>query len=164
MTKISEPFIRFADTVGNGTGTKNAAVDASSTTIFLVENTRPKTHLELNRCIIHIEDDASFRAGGYGGLTTLTNGILVRYNSRFFGVVDLTDGIPIKNMSDWGRYCYDVTYQEFQTGNNFVNIRWTWSKAGEPIKLGFGDKVEFVLRDDMDALVGHYFSVQGVWR
>ena len=164
MGKTYETFMKHADTNGNGTGTKNAIGNYASTdTPFKVTNDRVGKTLELHRVVIYCEDDASFRNGGYGGLATLTDGIIVRVTTKAGGTIELTDGVPIKNFSDWGRLCYDVTYQEFQTGNNFAHVRWTFSKSGQPLRLAYGESLEFVMRDSFSGLVGHYFNVQGFW-
>ena len=110
----------------------------------------------------YIEDaEVSISLATYGGITALTNGLLLQLVRKNGTTFDLGDGLPIKSNSDWARQCYDVDISTFPAGNNYVHARWTFSRSGAPIVLNFGDKLQFVMRDTLTALVQHYFLLQG---
>jgi hypothetical protein len=122
--------------------------------------------LALYRIIIVIEDNAVITADGYGGESTLTNGIDLAIKSGGpTGTVelDLLDGDPIKSVIDLGEHSYDVSEHTFGAGNNFVLARWTFSKAGRPLILQARNNEALVLtiNDDLTGLVKHQAHVQG---
>ena len=157
-----DPLFRYLDTNGNGTGTKNAIGNYGTATSFYITPDSIRQRFILHRVLYYIEDDAQgIDLSTYGGITALTNGILVR-NIRANGdIYDLTDGVAIKTNGDIARICYDVTISAFPANNNFVTGRWTFSKSGAPIILNHGDKLEFLMRDNLSTLVAHYFMIQG---
>jgi hypothetical protein len=158
---------RFLDTSGDGTGTKNANGDYSPTgsgqTIFFIQPASGVNY-KLARMIVSIQDNQVLSAGGYGGIVgALASGIQVRVADDNGTITDLTDGIPIDSNAAWGRYCYDVMFTDFGAGDNFVEVRWTFSKAETLLRLegSENERLEVVLNDDLDGLTGHYFLVQG---
>ena len=115
--------------------------------------------------IVTISDAGAPDSGKYGNNIDLSAGVGIyvrKYDSSGL-VTDYTAGIPIKTNADWGRYCHDVKPIEWGLGDDYVSVRWTFSKAGNPIYLD-GDSSEELrveLNDDLSALVEHYFHVQG---
>lgn len=167
MAKKKQLF-RFLDTVGNGTGTKNAVGDYSDSglgqTVFKIA---PQDGVyELTRLIVTIKDTQGVDSDFYGNNITLTNGIEVQYWGSQGLVVDMTDGIPIMSNGDWKRYCYDVAPSQFGTGNDIVSVRWTFGKTGMEtvLRADEGDELRIILHDDFRGLIEHYFEVQGVER
>ncbi|NIP35080.1 MAG: hypothetical protein GWN97_09810 [Thermoplasmata archaeon] len=73
----------------------------------------------------------------------------------------MLDGEKVKDVASWGRFCFDVADHTFGTGDNFVQVRWTFSKAGVPIKLVPGESINFIINDNLSTLVAHTFAVQG---
>ncbi len=157
-------LFRFLDTNGDGTGTKNAIGDLSSTPVFLITAPAGYEYI-LNRMIVKIEDAASgFNADTYGGLTALTNGILLgHYNSSGAQDLDLLDGEPIKQNLNWARNCFDATIESFGSGTDFFKVRWTFANAGNPLVLEPGESLRLTIQDDLTGLIGQFFQVQG-WR
>jgi len=49
------------------------------------------------------------------------------------------------------------------SGNEVASIRWTFSKAGQPIEIHFdeGEYFEVYLNDNFDNLVKHRFTIPG---
>lgn len=165
MAKLEKkrPLFRFLDTVGDGTGTKDATGNyAAADTPFLIRTTDPSERYIIHRVMSYIED-----AGGapnlslYGGLTALTDGIVCQVVYRDGTIYPLTDGLAIQSNSEWARICYDVTIDTFPAGNNYVHARWTFSRSGWPIALNPFDRLEFVMRDNLSSYVQHSFLVQG---
>jgi len=159
---IDLPLYRYLDTVGDGSGTKNANGNYSGgATKFLIAPPATDRYFVLHRVLITIEDAQGFDAGDYGAIAGgLTNGVLVNW-IKDGTTHDLTNGIPIKTNAGWGIQCYDISFQDFGAGNNFLLVRWTFARRGQPLGLALGDSLEFVLEDDLTGLVAHYFQVQG---
>lgn len=161
----STPFYLFLSSNGDGSGGYKAISNYGGVAarVFYLQ---PPDHLNFNveRMIIHVEDGGNFNANNYGGAASpLTNGIVVRKRDQSNNVWDLTTD-PVQQNADWSQYCYDLNYITFGNGNNFVQVRWTFAKAGVPLVLdgGKGERLEVVCQDDMSGLVDHTFQVQGV--
>ena len=162
-----ELISRYLDTVGDGSGVKNGAVDHSGAAVEY-KIAPPSGHVyQIARLIVSIEDNAAFDSGGYGGITptaALTNGISVLKKDDDETMVDLTDGIPVKTNAGWATLCHDFIEHGFGSGNVIGTARWTFAQSGEPVTLD-GRLHEYlcvVLNDDLSDLVAHRFLVQGV--
>jgi len=165
MAKIPQnrPYFQFLSTDGTPSGTTNAIGNYADTdTPFFVTPQTVYQRYVLNRVMIYIEDDAvSINLSTYGGATALTDGIVPRVVYRDGSIYDLSCSLFPKSNSDWARICYDVNISTFPAGNNYVNARWTWGRSGHPLVLNYGDRVEFVMRDDLSDLLIHSFLVHG---
>lgn len=158
---------RYLDTVGNGSGTKNANGNYSGAglgeTIFKIQPAAGSVY-RIARVIISIRDASGFQAEEYGNLAAaLSTGIEVRVQNDSGTLIDLTDGIPITTNAAWGELCYDVDLKTWGNGDEFLLVRWTFSRSGTTPQL-VGDRnerLEFVLNDDLSGLVSHYFLAQG---
>lgn len=157
-----EPFFRFLDTVGDGTGTINGNLDYSGAAADL-KYIAPGPGVNVARMIITVEDATGMRAERYGSLgAALTNGIkLIHLNVDGTDRHDLTNGLPIKTNAQWGAYCYDVELKEWGAGNEFLLVRWTFEKAGSGIHLHPNEALAVRLNDDLRGLVNHNFQIQG---
>jgi hypothetical protein len=52
----------------------------------------------------------------------------------------------------------------FGSGNNFAVVRWTFERAGQPLRL-YGDNSDVLVmtvNDDLTGLVKHDFHIQGI--
>ena len=114
---------------------------------------------------MHIEDTNGSDVEKYGNISALTNGIQIRVQDDTGTLLDLTDGLPIKSNAHWGRFCYDDDIKDWGSGNEFVQGRWTFSKAGAPIRLdgNTNRRLEILLDDSFTGLIDHTFNVQGIW-
>jgi len=157
---------RYLDTNGDGTGTKSAVGEyhdaGAGAEIFYIQPP-PGTIYRLSRMIPFVEDTGSFDSGSYGNGITLTNGILMRIQNDSGTILDLLDGLPIHINTHWARLCYDMTVSTFGLGNEYLHARWTFSKAGQYIRLDgdSNERLEVVLNDDFSDLVSQYFKVEG---
>lgn len=159
---MSELLSRFLDTNGDGSGTKIATGDYSGgATDFYIQPAASET-FEIARLIVHIKDQNNFSADSYGKDITLTNGISIVTEGN--QGQDLCDGIPIMTNADWGRLSYDIEDITFGSGSDFVNVRWTFSKFGQPLILkgAENDKLIVRLNDSFTGLLDHTFMVQGL--
>ena len=157
-------FSRTLDTVGDGSGTKNAN-QVAATTFKL----KPPAGLamEVGRLIIQIRDNVAPNSDNYGNISALTNGIDVKVTRNGELLRDLTDGLPVKSNADWGRVCYDIRESIFSAGTAFVQARWTFkrfSNRGLILSSSSDDALEVTCNDDLSGLVEHYFTGQGIYR
>jgi len=153
---------RLLDTVGDGTGTKNATGDYSTPQAFRISAPSGGLYM-IERMIVHIRDAQALSADNYGNLAELTTGVSVKVYNGDTEDVDLTDGEPIKNHADWDGQCYDGKTTDFGSGNNFYTVRWTFSKAGQPLYLHGDWNLRVELADNLTGLIKHQFRVQGVY-
>jgi len=159
--EVSKAIYRFLDTDGDGTGTKNANGDYSSAAdeFFF----QPDQECDIHRLIFHMTDTTGIQQEEYGNIGgALTNGynIVVRDDSDAT-ILSLTDNIPIKTNGDIGRYCYDVELKSWGAGNEAIQGRWTFTKAGAPLRLPQNYKFSITLNDTLTGLLEHYFMIQG---
>ena len=155
---------RFADLTGDGTGSKLANVDGSVTPqVFKLAPRDGELYLRVERMVVHLADSGSLDSGAYGNNITLTNGITVekRLASDDSVLQDLTDGIPITTNAHWGRNCYDVDPISFGLGDEAMNVRWTFSKAGKAIEINRTEYLAVVIRDNLTGLSDHTFKFDG---
>ena len=162
---VKEMISRYLDTVGDGSGTKQAIGDYSSGEDFKI--TPPSGQIyRITRLVVFIEDTRTFDPNKYGNLgDALGNGISIKTKNANGDIKDLTDGIPITNNAAWGRVCYDATVSNYggTPANEALHVRWTFAKSGTVIRL-VGDNGEFLaaeLSDNLTGLIEHTFLVQG---
>ena len=155
---------RYMDANGDGTGNKNFVGDYSGTQGIAYIQPGADETFYLSRMIVLIQDGVGFAAVKYGAINGgLNNGIQVRVIDDSGILVDFTDGVPILNNASWAGFCYDADVKAWGVGDEFLPVRWTFSKSGAPIKLD-GSKnarLEVLMDDDLTDLVTHRFLVQG---
>lgn len=163
------PNSRYADTVGNGTGTKNAALlNGSGTPAILRIAPGPTEIFKVSRMIPTVEDTGNLDSGGYGNGAALTNGIEVLLK-RFVGesneetLWDITDGIKVKTNAAWKTLCFDENLSTYGLGNQLVAWRYSFflDNNGDPIMLSGQNKeqLQIIFNDSMLFLVNHYFRI-----
>jgi len=161
-------FRRLTDDGLVGDGTNAAAnVNGSVTPVPFYAGPATGKVWELERMVVEVRDSLPFNVENYGNVATLSNGITLQVKRGGVGgteVLDLVDGSPIKSGVGWASHCYDYEYKDHGTGDNFFVVRWTFSKAGIPLKLdGFhNDVLVATINDDLTALVDHEFNIQGI--
>lgn len=116
----------------------------------------------VERLIIHIGDTGSFSSDEYGNTgSALSNGFDVEVVDSGDNVIKKLNGArPFTTNGELGSVCYDVSNLGAGTGgNDAILVRWTFSKAGSPIRLRGDDgwKVRVVLNDDFSGLAKHTF-------
>lgn len=118
---------------------------------------------ELHRVLILIRDNNNMSSNEYISTGPLTVGI--NFEVRTNGMVSIANSIPIKRINDYGSYAgIDVRPFDNELFPNAFGVRWTFSKAGDPLFLN-GDNEEgiyVVLNDDFTSLTAHTALMQGV--
>jgi len=157
-----DPLFRFLDLNGDGSGVKNAIGNYATATPFFITPDAIEQRFIIHRVMTYIEDaETGITLATYGGDTALGTGIQLQVVRRYGQTFDLYDGSTVKSNADWARICYDVDISTFPAGNNYVHARWTFSRSGAPIVLNYGDKLQFVMNDNLTALITHSFLIQG---
>jgi len=145
----------FLDTVGDGTGDVQMNVDGSTIPVEFLVTPDTQEILLVNRLVVSVRDSGGLDAGLYGNNVILVNGIEIGIKRDGVVIEDLTLGHPIKTNADWGLFCYDVTEVSFGAGDNYLGIRWTFTKDGAALRLNKGDSFFMKISDNLTALTGH---------
>lgn len=156
---------RHLDTVGNGTGTKNANGNYSgAATIFKIQPSGG-VNFRIRTLTVFIADNGILDAGSYGDAITLTNGIQVRIQNNSGTIVDITDGVKILTNGNWARLSgFQNRMIDTGTGDDYwVFVISFREKYGQDIRLvgSNNERLEVVLNDNLTGLTQHYFVVQG---
>lgn len=157
-------FSRYADTNGDGSGTKNANGDYSGTADIFYIQPPAGTVFRAHRMLVSLEDTSAMTAEEYGNLgAALTNGIQARVQNDSGTIADLTDGVPVKTNAHWARVCYDADVKTWSNGDELLAARWTFAKSGAAIVLDgtLNQRLEILLNDDFRGLISQYFLIQG---
>ena len=155
---------RYLDANGDGTGNKNFVGDYSLAQEIANIHPGADEVFYLSRMIVTIQDGVGFAAAKYGAINGgLANGIQVRVIDDSGVRVDFTDGVPIVNNASWAGFCYDADVKAWGVGDEFLPVRWTFSKSGAAVKLigANNARLEVLMDDDLSDLVAHRFLVQG---
>lgn len=161
MTDGRQPFSEYLDSNGNGTGTK----DMSTTADIYYLQAAANEIVVIERMIVSYQDAGGGTVAEYGNLNAaLSTGIEVKVVDDNGTIVDLTNGVPIVSNGTWARTCYDAQRLDWGAGEDLFVVRWTFAKAGRPVFLNPGDRLEFQVNDDLSLLTNHYACVQGYRR
>lgn len=160
------PISRYADTVGDGSGVKNAIGNYSSgglgETILKIAPGATET-IKVSRMIVFIRDTGAFDADKYGNNITLTNGIEIKITRGASVLWDITDSLPVLTNTHWKRLCHDEIHSSYGVGDESITYRYTFTKDsnGSPIILdgANSEQLQIILNDDFSNLVEHYFRI-----
>ena len=146
--------------------TMNMAVDGSSTTqIFQIGpvGAGSTSVVQITRLLGSLLDSTAMDDGKFGGITALTNGIVLRKN----------DGV-MKNLwnaktnADLQLICFDFKYSDKAPGGQFgANFRNTYGGQGAHgvvIELLPGEYLEVLIQDDLTGLDDFRMMAQGHFR
>jgi hypothetical protein len=157
-------LIRFLDTNGNGTGTKevlgNYAVTATN---FYIQPPAGSIYI-LTQFYIQLSDAGAFGQSVYGSLATaLTNGLLIRAYRGTVVALDLTDGIPVKYNDQFYHLSSDTQVISWSGGLNTLTSSFDYRTFNTPLVLdgNYNDKLQVTLNDDFTLLVDQTFMVRG---
>lgn len=162
------PASRFFDTVGNGTGTTNAAtLNGSVTPVNLLIKPAAGEILEVRRLIISMTIAANNPGSGYAGSgTNLTNGFGLEVYTGVGGgsvIWNVAAGNSITGNHDWKSLMHDEIPGTYGTTQSSLSWRYSFFKDGESVMLDGdnGDEFRIIINDDLTAaglnLSEHYF-------
>lgn len=159
------PFARYLDTVGDGSGGKNANLDFGATPdIFFIQPPAGAIY-RISSLVVTIMDATGFTSALYGSLAALTTGIGLRVEGTSGTIVDLAHGVKIKSNAEWHQRCFDTVLTSWGAGDDILAVRWDFRKlAGQMLRLDRDDnaeRLEVTLDDDLTGLTGHFFVAHG---
>ena len=162
---FATPLIRFLDTNGNGTGTKNAIGNyAAVVTDFYIQPPAGSVFV-INTFQYHFSDLGNFPGTVYANLAAaLTNGV------QFFAVVngvtiDLFDGQRIYSNDNVIHLFSGFQLINFQATMSSIVANFNTAQFGTAMKLNgtTNDKLVVRLNDDFTGLVDQSFRVYGYY-
>jgi len=115
------------------------------------------------RMLVFVED-TKIIAAQYGNAGALAVGVKLAVEDSIGTVLnDLMDNGTVNNSAEWAEYCYDAEVKAWGAGNEFLTVRWTFTKGGVYIRLVGDDDERLVitLNDDLTGLDSHEFIVEG---
>lgn len=148
----------------NAAGSEAANINGSVTPVEFSVGPPPGEFWRIARLLVFLEDTA-IAAASYGAVTVgaLANGVRLYIVRDDVEVNDLLDGGTINTSAEWAEYCHDAEVKAWGAGNEFLTVRWTFTKAGVPLRLD-GNKRErlaVLIQDNLTGLNAHEFIVQG---
>lgn len=103
----------------------------------------------IGRIIIAIADEVAMDDGKFGGISALTNGVVLRIENG-----DVKNGSVWRTNGDMAEDMYDITYTDkAPAGENGLRGRWSFNKVGVSFKLD-GDLGHFMALICQDTLTG----------
>ncbi len=157
------PMFQVMDTVGDGSGSGNMAVDGSTAPVMFKVAPPAGSIYGIARIITSLSG-SGLDSGGWGNSlgTPLTNGFELIWHR---GGVDynLTEN-PIQSFFDLAAVCHDLVLQDWGQGSQFITARFTFTKAGQYLMLNGddGDYLAATVNDDLSTIVDYQkISAQG---
>ncbi len=159
------------DLVGDGSGTNDSAINGAVTpqeftyrpAIDPVYN-EPIVAL-LERMNIYLETASRITPALYGDVDLSSGvGLTVTVKNADGVIHDFTPN-AITTTQHWGLLAgSDVSPSAFAAGVDAVNVRWTFSKGGDPLVLDGrnGEYLSVLISDDLSGLTSQLMQVQGL--
>lgn len=153
-------FMRL-DTNGDGTGTQDMAVDASLSPIKYFIKPPAGEVWRVARWMLYVQDTKGFDVGLWGNGVVLTNGIVPKIKQN--GVERNMTPMAIKSSGNIAEMAYDMTLHTFGSADDILVARWTFTKAGQYLRLDgdLGDELQVIINDDLTGLSSQYVQIQG---
>jgi hypothetical protein len=143
-------------------GSNDAAVDGSGTTqVFSIQPPASATW-DVTRLIFHIEDQTVMDSSKFGGITALTNGVVVRKKNTTYQNI-----FNIKSNGDFAHRAYDIAYDDKAPAGTYgFRCRNTFGgqdKRGVVVRLDGddSDEIQVLVQDDLTGLVHFHIIAQG---
>ena len=139
-------------------GSDEINVDGSGTPVSFTATPAANKNLIVYRLILVMED-ASMSWVKFGGLSSLTNGVLIKVTEDGVERNIVTD--PIKSNRDYVWNAYDVEIDNATTA--VLRMRWTFQKAGTVLTLkdAFSDNLKIVIQDNLTGISYFKATAQG---
>lgn len=157
------PMYQYADTVGDGSGSTNQAVDGSITPVSFKVVPPAGVSYGIARVVFSLRDTGTMDSGGWGnnGGNPLANGMKFIWHKN--GVdIDLTPE-SITSHYILAGVCYDLDHNNWGAGDEYITARFSFTKAGQYLTFNGdeGDYLEVLVRDNLTGLVDQRLSAQG---
>lgn len=142
---------------------RNQNVDGSVTPVRFSVAPPAGQVWQITRMIILLRDGGTFDSGGWGnnGGSPLANGMKVGLTLDGTDI-DMTP-IPWVTVADLAGVAYDLDHHAFGSGDEFITVRLTISKAGTNLRLDGdkGDSFWMEVRDNLTHLTEQRCMCQG---
>lgn len=151
---------RFLDTVGDGSGSIDAAVNGSGTPVDFSYICPAGRICYVNMLIVGVVTDGKINSGEYGNVTALTNGVTAWFKEKEGDpLINRTIQLPVKLTTDWQMYSHDLKISNFGVGNETLTVKHDFRTAGAPLIMLPGGQYTIRIADDLSDLVNHYFRL-----
>lgn len=109
--------------------------------------------------------DGAMQVNRFGGINTLASGCLFRIVNVGGSVtlLDFTNGVPIQRNADFAPLAGVDSVIEPAAGDDMLPVRFSIFKAGAPMLIAGGQRVQWTNRDDLSGLTVFRAMVQGVF-
>jgi hypothetical protein len=155
-----ELFVRRLDTVGDGSGTVNMAVNGSVTPVVFKVKPPVGEVWRIATWNLYVQDGGSFDAAGWGNGIVMVNGMVLELIND--GVVALLQ-FPIKTSGDVAAITQSVNFITIGTGDNIMTAIWSFIDSGQYLVLdgSKGHTLQVIVNDDLTSLSSQYIQVSG---
>lgn len=155
-----EYLIQLLDATGDGTGSKDGAVDGSTPVTLKIGPQAGET-FALDQLVIAIEDNAAVVWDGYGAIARpgLTNGCRLRVvNAAGTVTLNLLAGETVKRTFDWNKIASRWGTERTTTeGLTVFHVKLTTA-----LIIPNGSFLEWVIRDNCSTLLTHTIQARGL--
>lgn len=152
-TDIAILASNFLDTVGDGSGLIEMAVDGSSVPVDYHITPKSDFVLLLNKLTITVRDFGNFAAEGFAAGDVLPNGVNIGVTRK--GIfTPFNQEVSIKSNADWAAYAAAHTYDTVGNGDNYLYVEYSFIAEGAPYLLVHDDKFTVRIQDDLSGLEG----------
>lgn len=156
-------FSRFMDTVGDGSGTVEQAVDGSITPVEFCVTAPAGYAYVVNSLTINYAVTGKLDIGYGAAATALPNGLSIYEKNKDGDVTrNALFQLPIKDNSNWGAYSFDVLPLTLKNDNQSLTFVYDFIRDGAPIVLNPGYSYCVKINDKMTSYVNTHYSRVGM--
>lgn len=140
-------YKRFKTVGGSADMVVNGAVTAVS--FFVSGEADAETHVSR---VLLLTTDTGITQMTFSGLPILSTGLTVKVlDTDDTELFDYLDGVTIKKNADWAHMAGidGTSISTLGAADDVFIMRWTLSKAGHPLRLYPGQKLEVLVQDDL---------------
>ena len=156
-TSIGEQRPLFFSRLKDANGNDNLTVDGSTTPVEFYIQPNKGEIIMIARWMIFIQDSKGFDITSLGSNGSLANGLDIQLNGQSLL------GYTIKSNGDIASIAYDMTLHTFGNADDILTARWTFTNAGQYIRLTENDKLSVIVQDDLTSIVNINIQSQGYY-
>lgn len=151
------------DDNGDGTGAKDAIGDYSITPKIFFRQPLVGEVYVISEFILHLVDNSNMPSGSWGGITALTNGVIIRVSDDNGVISDITNGDPPKDNADISHLMPNFRIVTFGASDNAIIASFTQESFGAQaiIDGSQNQRIEVLLNDNFTGLVEQHFIIHG---
>lgn len=160
---VSSPSDRaFTTSAGVHIGSNNMNVDGSATTQIFKLSAPIGVKWDIVRILFYIQDNSSMDDSRFGGLTALTNGVVIRLKNG-----NVKNIFHVHSNGEFAIRAFDTVYTDKAPAGSFgFRVRRTFggpSKNGVVIRLDgdIDDQLQVLIQDDLTGLENFNCVAQG---